>query len=178
MRVSARLLSLVALAAAPVAAPAVAQSAAITPRFGAAFNALAVIPDGFGLGVRGRAAVPVNSDLSLALDVGVNAMGVLFGGRNSADWVVDPALSVVINLPNGQVAGRRFSYLLAGVGGYFPTGTDANGNSLKGGPTIHGGIGWVTPLNETSVFYEVDPALIIASDKTHIMLPVRIGLIF
>ena len=179
MRILPRLLALAGLAATPVLAPtATAQSGAITPRFGVAFNGLVVIPDGVGLGIRGRAAVPVNSDLSMALDLGVNAMGVIFGGRNNADWVVDPTVSVVINLPNGQVGGRRFSYLLAGVGGYFPTGTNENNEDLKGGPTLHAGIGWVTPLNETSVFYEVNPALIIADSRTSVMLPVRIGLIF
>lgn len=179
MRLSSRLLVLAALAAAPALAPsASAQTAPVAPRFGAAFNGLVVIPDGVGIGIRGRAAVPVNSDLSMALDLGVNAMGVLFGGRDNADWVVDPTVSVVINLPNAQVGGQRFSYLIAGVGGYFPTGDNADGDRLKGGPTIHAGLGWVTPLNETSVFYEVDPTLIIANSRTSVMIPIRVGLIF
>ncbi len=170
------------LAAALCAPAAQAQTRVSTapavPRFGVAFNGLVVIPDGFGVGVRGRAAVPVNADLSVALDLGVNAMGILVGGRNAADYVIDPQVSVVVNLPGMSVGGQRFTYLLAGIGGYFPTGTDANGSDLKGGPTIHAGLGWVVPLNETSVFYEINPALILANSRTSIAIPVRIGLIF
>ncbi len=184
MRFTPSTLAFLGLLAAPVLAhPAQAQTRVadgpVLPRFGVAFNGLVVLPDGIGLGVRGRAAVPVNSDLSVALDLGVNAMDVLLGGREGASWIIDPQVSLVVNLPNARVGGQRFTYLLAGVGGYFPTGgTDADGNDLKGGPTIHAGLGWVVPLNETSVFYEINPALVIADSRTSFAIPVRVGLIF
>ena len=178
----ARALAAPVLAAALCAPAAQAQTrvstAPVVPRFGVAFNGLLIVPGGLGVGVRGRAAVPVNADLSVALDLGVNAMGVLLGGRDGADYVLDPQVSLVVNLPGMSVGGQRFTYLLAGIGGYFPTGTNADGTDLKGGPTIHAGLGWVVPLNETSVFYEVNPALIIADSRTSFAIPVRIGLIF
>jgi hypothetical protein len=40
------------------------------------------------------------------------------------------------------------------------------------------GIGWVRPLNETTLFYEINPALIIGESKSTVALPFRIGIIF
>lgn len=151
-----------------------AQATMSPPRFGAAFNALVSLPDdGLGMGLRGRASIPLNADLSLALDLG--ASGFILRGSRDATYVVEPQLSLIINLPNARwTTDKRFMYMLAGAGAYVPTGDE----DAKGGPTIHGGVGWVMPLNETSVFYEIDPALVIAPDRVGLAIPFRVGLIF
>jgi len=167
------LASLLVVLALPLMA-AHAQSASSPPRFGAAFNGLVSLPDdGLGLGIRGRASLPLNADLSFALDLG--ASGFILRGSRNATYVVEPQLSLIINMPNSRfTTDARFMYALAGVGAYVPTGDE----DAKGGPTIHGGVGWVVPLRETSMYYELDPALVIAPDRVGLAIPFRVGLIF
>lgn len=141
-----------------------------TPRFGVGFNSMLSTADGFGLGFRGRASAPVNRDLSIGIDVGFT--GFVLNGRRNADYVFDPQLSAIINLPqrNDQAA-----YILFGLGGYVPVGR--NTDDQQNGPTIHLGLGWVHALQETSLFYEVNPALIIGERSVGLAIPLRIGII-
>ncbi len=147
--------------------PATAQP--LEPRFGVGFNGMLSTADGFGLGFRGRVSAPVNSDLSFALDLGLT--GFVLRGRDDATYVFDPQLSAIVTLPS---RGRRAPYLLGGLGAYV---SFKDGNN-DGGPTLHGGIGWVQTLNETTIFYEIDPALIVGERAVDIVLPLRIGIIF
>lgn len=144
---------------------------ALSPRFGVGFNTLLSTADGIGLGFRGRASAPVNADLSLAVDLGFT--GFILQGRDDATYIFDPQASVIVNLPYQP---RQLGYLLFGVGAYVPTGDNAA--DAEGGPTLHLGIGWVHALKESSLFYEIDPALIIGEESVDLALPLRIGLIF
>lgn len=141
------------------------------PRFGLGFNSMLSSADGFGIGFRGRASAPVNRDLSIGIDVGFT--GFVLSGRRDADYVFDPQLSAIINLPQSA---DRAGYILFGLGGYLPVGEGTGGH--QNGPTIHIGLGWVRALQETSLFYEVDPALIIGEHSVDIAIPLRIGVIF
>ena len=147
------------------------QAQDMRPRFGVGFNTLLSTSDGFGIGFRGRASAPLNADLSLAIDLGFT--GFVLGGRNDATYVFDPQASVIINLPYRST---MLTYVLFGVGGYVPVGD--NLDDAVNGPTLHLGIGWVHALNETSLYYEIDPALIIGEDGVDMAFPFRIGLIF
>jgi len=140
-------------------------------RFGIGFNSMLSSADGLGVGFRGRASAPVNSDLSIAIDLGFT--GFVLGGRRNADYIFDPQLSAIINLPSTP---NRLGYVLFGMGGYIPVGTDSDDE--QNGPTVHIGIGWVHALQETSLYYEVNPALIVGEDNVDIAIPVRIGVIF
>ena len=149
------------------------------PRFGLAFNGLVAIPDGLGVGLRGRAATALNPDLSLALDVG--ATGFIVGGNRGADYVIDPQFSVIINLNSAKTYNpglpTRQTYLIAGAGAYIPVGEERDESA--GGATLHAGLGWVQPLTTTSVFYEFDPALVIGGkNDVGVTVPFRVGLIF
>lgn len=146
-------------------------AAQTSPRFGLGFNSMLSSADGFGIGFRGRASAPVNLDLSIAIDVGFT--GFVLGGRRNADYIFDPQLSAIINLPQSE---DRAGYILFGLGGYVPVGRDAEDE--QSGPTIHIGLGWVRALHETSLFYEIDPALIIGEQRVDIAIPLRIGVIF
>lgn len=127
--------------------------------------------DGFGIGFRGRASAPVNRDLSIAIDLGFT--GFIFGGRRDAEYVFDPQLSAIISLPSQE---DRLSYVLFGLGGYVPVGGTID--DRQNGPTVHIGMGWVRALYETSLYYEVDPALIIGEQSVDLAIPFRIGVIF
>lgn len=140
------------------------------PRFGLGFNTLLSTADGFGLGFRGRASAPVNADLSLAVDLGFT--GFILEGRREASYVFDPQVSTIINLPFRR---DRLTYVLFGLGAYVPVGDEDGGQS---GPTLHLGVGWVHALSESSLFYEIDPAIIIGEDRVDLAFPIRIGLIF
>lgn len=142
-----------------------------TPRFGVGFNSMLSSADGFGIGFRGRASAPVNRDLSIAIDVGFT--GFVLNGRKNADYVFDPQLSAIINMPYRD---DQLAYVLFGLGGYVPLGSDIEDE--QNGPTIHIGIGWVHALQETSLFYEIDPALIIGEESVDVAIPLRIGIIF
>jgi hypothetical protein len=142
-----------------------------SPRFGIGFNAMLSSADGLGVGFRGRASAPVNQDLSIAIDLGFT--GFVLSGRRNAEYIFDPQLSAIINLPSTP---DRLGYILFGLGGYIPMGSDTE--DQQNGPTVHGGIGWVHALQETSLYYEVNPALVIGERDVDIVIPVRIGVIF
>ena len=152
-----------------------AQRGGLNPRFGAGFDALLavasgdVLDDGFGMGVRGRASFPINADFSVA--VGAGFAGFLLGGRDDANYLFNPQVSGIITLPRSPQWAR---YLIGGFGGYFPLG-DSN---AEGGPALHLGLGWVRPLQETSIYFEIDPALVIGESRTALVLPARVGVIF
>ena len=153
----------------PVADQATAQQ---KPRFGIGFNTVLSTSDGLGLGIRGRVAAPINNDLSFAAGVGIT--GFVLRGRDAATYVLDPQLSAIITLPS---RGSGAPYIIAGIGGYFILDSQNRSND-EGGPTLHGGIGWVRTLSETTIFYEVNPALIIGKKSIDLVLPFRIGIIF
>jgi len=138
-------------------------------RLGLGFNALLSAENGFGMGFRGRLSTPVNADLSFALDAGLT--GFILGGRDDAIWIFDPQASVIVTLPGVEKA----PYLLTGIGGYLDP--SDSGDTLTG-PTLHAGVGWVKPLRESVLFYEVVPALIIGAEKVAVAIPFRIGVIF
>jgi hypothetical protein len=152
-----------------------AQSGGLAPRFGAGFDALVsvasgdVLEDGFGLGIRGRASFPINADFSLAVDAGF--AGFLLGGRDDATYLFNPQVSGILTLPRSPNWAR---YLIGGFGGYFPLGD----SDSDGGPALHLGLGWVRPLQETSLYVEIDPGLIIGETRTAVVLPARVGVIF
>lgn len=163
---------LAALVATLLASTSVQAQGTAPPRFGAGFDVtMAVlgqdlIPDGPSLGVRGRAALPLNSDVSVAGSIGLGAH--LFEGRDQARYVLNPQASVIVTLPGGGTA----RYVLGGFGGFVPFSEGA------GGPTLHIGYGWAFPLSETSFFVEANPSLLIGESETDVILAVRAGIIF
>lgn len=161
------LLAVLALALAP-SRDAAAQP--LTPRFGLGFETMLHTDDGLGFGFRGRASAPVNADLSFAVDLGV--LGYVLEGRDDATVVFDPQVSAIVTLPR---AGRRAPYFLAGIGAYLPLSETGDKSS---GPSLHGGLGWVRVLSETTVFYEVNPALVIGRESVQVAIPFRVGFIF
>ena len=152
------------------AAPARAQMS--PPRFGVGFDAIGafpgqnLLPEGVALGIRGRAALPVNADLSVAADIGLLAN--LFNGSADARYVLNPQTSVIVTLPGG----RNLRYVLGGFGGFIPF--DGGG----GGPTLHLGVGTAIPLRDTSLYAEFDPSLVVGQDETTVVLAARVGVIF
>lgn len=147
-----------------------------TPRFGIGFNTMLSTSDGLGLGFRGRVSAPVNMDLSLALDLGLT--GFVLQGRDEAVYVFDPQVSAILTLPYGDT---RAPYVLGGLGAYAAfdqNDDDPEGDTTQGGPTIHGGVGWVQRLNETTVYYEINPALVIGEEDVDLVFPLRLGIIF
>ena len=163
---SRRLGALVALLA---AAPAFAQTA--PPRYGVGFDVSAgagggnVVPDGPALGLRGRVALPVNADLSVAASLGVSAH--LFEGTSDAAVVLNPQTSLIVTVPGA----RTVRYYLGGFGVLLPL-------SGGGGGTVHGGVGWAFPLAATSLYVEVNPSLVVGEDAAAGLLSVRGGVIF
>ncbi|WP_412067724.1 hypothetical protein [Rubrivirga sp. IMCC43871] len=142
------------------------------PRIGVGFDVAtaitnqSLIPDGPSIGLRARAALPVNADLSLAASLGVGAH--LFEGAGEARYVANPQASIIVTLP-GRGAAR---YLMGGFGGMVPL------SGGGGGLTLHAGYGWAIPLTETSLFVEVNPSLVIGERETTPVLAVRTGVIF
>ena len=166
-----RLLVLAALLLAGWMLLPVHQAAAqeLRPRFGLGFNTTLATTEGvLGLGVRGRVSAPVNPDLSFAVDLGFT--GFVLRGRDDATYVFDPQVSAIVTL---DAQGNRSPYILGGIGAYVPFDDDD-----EGGPTLHGGFGWVQSLQSTTLFYEIDPALIIGQSSVNLILPFRIGVIF
>jgi hypothetical protein len=156
-----------------LAASASAQDVgSVPPRYGVGLDLSTavfgqdLIPDGAAVGLRARAALPVNADISVAASLGVASH--LFDGRDDAALVLNPQASVIVTLP-GDGAAR---YVLGGVGGFIPL--DEGG----GGPALHVGYGIAVPLYQTALFLEANPSLIVGEDETTPVLAVRGGVIF
>ncbi len=147
-----------------------AQAQESNTRFGLGVGATASTVDGLGLGVRARVSAPLSRDLSLAADVG--ATGFILGGTEDAVTVLDPQVSAIINLP---VRGDQLSYVMAGVGAHVPL---ANTERSESGPTLHAGYGRVYALQDNSIYWEVNPALLVGDDSVDLLVPVRLGIIF
>jgi hypothetical protein len=145
----------------------------LNPRFGVGFSTMVSTYDGLGLGFRGRASAPLTMDFSLGIDAGFT--GFVLGGYDDASYIFDPQVSAIINLPSRR---SRLMYVLFGLGGYVPLGNTDGRAEGKHGPTLHGGVGWVHALNESSLFYEFNPALVVGRKNVALVFPFRIGLIF
>ena len=150
------------------ATPALAQQA--RPALGLGFNAVLSSTEGLGVGIRGRAAWPVNADLSLALGTGIT--GFVLEGRDEATYLFDPQASIIVTL---DATGNRTPYFLGGVGAALPVNSSSNAES---GPTLHFGIGWVQGLRDTVLYYEVDPAMLVGETEISFIVPFRVGVIF
>ena len=139
-----------------------------SPKVGIGFEAVLQSEDGLGLGFRARLSKPLTWDLSLAVDLGIS--GFILEGQDDASYVIDPQLSLIVTFPNLE----RTTYLLGGFGVYAPFGPSDHSD---GGPTIHLGVGRATPLRESTLYYEIDPAIIIQSEEIALSIPFRIGII-
>jgi hypothetical protein len=173
MRHPALLLALLLTLLAP---DALAQRFSPSPaRYGVGFDVTGaipgqdLIPKGIAIGLRGRAALPINADVSLAGDVGLAAH--LWDGRDQTRWVLNPQTSLIVTLPSSPDR-RNTRYVLGGFGAYLPF----SGGS--GGPTVHLGIGQAIPLNDTSVYMEFDPSLLVGDGETTVVIAARAGVIF
>ena len=156
-----------------VACPALAPTA--PPRIGLGFDVTSafypqdVVPDGPSIGVRARAALPVNADVSVAASLGVGAH--ILSGGDDATFVLNPQTSVIVSLPSRRRA-RGLRYVLGGVGGFLPL------SGGGGGASVHAGFGYAVRLSETSVFTEFNPSLIVGEETSVVVLAVRGGVIF
>ena len=153
-------------------APADLRAQSFSPRVGVGLTTMLSWTGSlnFGPGLRVRVAQPINQDLSLAADLG--AAGFVLGGRDDASYAFIPQLSAIITLPN---PGRTAPYLLFGLGTYLST---SDAPETTEGPFLHAGYGWVQQLNETTLFFEVNPGLIVGSETVGLMIPARAGVIF
>lgn len=151
---------------------ALAQSAT-PPRYGVGFDFAfpvlgdQLLPDGLSIGLRGRGALPINADLSVAASLGVGAH--LFADREPTRYVLNPQAALIVMLPGEGSATR---YVLGGFGGFVPL------SGGQGGPTIHGGYGVAFPLRQTSLFIEGNPSIVLGEEDTGVVLAARAGVIF
>jgi hypothetical protein len=147
---------------------AIPVSAQDGPRFGGGTELLISTADNLGFGAFARGSVPVNADVSIAIAGGI--AGFVLRGREDANWVFTPQIAAIVTLP-GTV---KAPYVLAGLGAYLPFGNTRR----EGGPTIHAGVGWVTQLSQSTLYWEIDPALIVESSRIDLAIPLRLGVIF
>jgi len=140
------------------------------PRFGVGFQLMgSTLEENVGPGIQFRASAPINRDLSVA--VGASFTGYVFEGQNNATYAIDPSLSLIVTLP---VMGTRGTYFLGGVGAYVPLGN----NAPEAAPFFHFGFGRVWLLRDTSIYFEIDPALAVSDSRSDLLFPVRVGVIF
>ncbi|GAB5518791.1 MAG: hypothetical protein RhofKO_10420 [Rhodothermales bacterium] len=143
----------------------------VTPlRYGFGFNLVLSGQEGLGLGFVGRASYPMNADLSFAGELGFS--GFVLDGRDGAAYALQPQAMAIITLP---FVNDSAPYLITGVGGFIVT--NPNNDSISG-PTVHLGLGWVRPLVDTTLFYEINPAIVLGSDAVGVAIPFRVGFIF
>lgn len=139
------------------------------PRLGVGFNTLISTEDGFGPGVRFRVSSPINRDLSIAL--GSAFTGYILGGRDEASYALDPQISLIVTRTDTPTQG---TYFMGGFGAYLPIQTEESTSA----PTIHLGAGRVWLLQDTSLYAEFNPSLVIGEDATSGLFSLRFGVIF
>ena len=151
-------------------APAHAQS--MTPRIGFGLSGTMTTDSDnpFGLGIHVRGSLPVNPDLSFAAGAGFT--GFVLGGREDASYYATPHLVAIITLNS---LNPRSPYVVFGGGGYLPVG--GKEENRDGGPLLQGGMGWATSLQQTSIYLEVTPSLVIGKNASRIVMPVKVGVV-
>jgi len=122
-----------------------------------------------GIGIRGRVGFGFNDDLSLGVGLGV--VSFIFDGTSNAEHIINPQLSLIVSLPGT----RRFPYIFGGVGSIFRTGGDLSSRTFL---NLHVGYGLAFPLSESTFFFEIDPQLIVMSESSNLLIPLRVGVIF
>ena len=136
---------------------------------GVGFQTVVSTDDGLGFGFGGRASTPLSSTLSFAGDLGV--FGFFLGGRESSSLAIMPQVSAIVTLP-GETSAR---YIMAGLGLYLSSGGEDSGD--HNGPTLHFGYGGARPLGDSTLFYEVNPGIVIKESTVGLVVPLRIGII-
>lgn len=124
----------------------------------------------FGLGLDTRLAFPINADLSIS--AGASFVNYVFQGRDGAAYFISPSISLIVTM---NTEAPRSPYLVAGLGAYLPLAGDTEKN--ESGPIVEAGIGWVFGLQQTSVYLEITPALVVARSAVDMQIPVRVGII-
>jgi hypothetical protein len=138
-------------------------------RFGVGVHVLSSTASGnVGPGINFRTSTPLNSDVSVALGSGFT--GFIFQGRDDAAFALDPQVSAIVSF---STANAQSTYVLGGVGAYVPFG-DVDTES---GPTFNLGIGRAWLLQESSLFVEFNPGLLVGEESTTLVLPIRVGVI-
>lgn len=139
-------------------------------RFGLGLQAMgSTAENSVGPGVRFRVSAPINQEVSLG--VGTGLTGYIFQGRDDASYAFDPQASIIVTLPG---MGRESMYFLGGGGAYVPFAS----TTAESGPTFHLGVGKAWLLNESSLFFEFNPALLVGEEETKMLIPFRLGVIF
>jgi len=152
--------------------PAASSAQSLRPRigFGLTTTVTTDSENPVGLGVHVRGSLPVNPDLSFGVDAGI--AGFVFGGREEASYYATPQVLAIVTLNSAQF---RSPYVLFGLGGYLPLGGKTEQSAS--GPSITLGIGWAVSLQQTSVYFELKPSLVIAKDSAKLNLPLNIGVV-
>ena len=133
---------------------------------------------GIGPALHFRTSFPMNRDFSLGL--GGTLTGFFF--EEETAYALDTEASLIVTLPNPS---RRSFYVLGGVGYHVPIGghydvpSAVSGDATVGqGPTFHAGLGSVWQLTSTSLYLECSPTLFFRKERSDVLVPLRIGLIF
>jgi hypothetical protein len=138
-------------------------------RFGLGLQLLgSTAGDNVGPGVHFRASTALNPDVSLALGSGLT--GFIFRGRDDSAFALDPQLSAIVSF---STANAQSTYVIGGVGAYVPFGD----TSTESGPTFNVGVGRAWLLQESSLFFEFKPGVLVGAETTTLVVPLRIGVI-
>ena len=87
-------------------------------------------------------------------------------------YITPQALAIVtLNALN-----PRSPYALLGVGGYLAVSAPEN-EQTESGPTLSAGMGWAISLQQASVYVEVTPSLVIAPKTSHLIMPLKLGIV-
>lgn len=141
------------------------------PRIGFGLNGVAGTQDpAIGMGFDARASWPINQDFSIAGGTGV--IGYIFQGRDGSSYFLTPQASAIVTLDATNI---KSPYFIAGVGGHFSIGSKDRGEDS--GPTVHAGLGWAFMLQQTSIYLEVSPTLVVARSAASVLLPLRVGVV-
>lgn len=138
-------------------------------RFGLGVHVMGSTASGnVGPGLHFRASTALNADVSLAIGSGLT--GFIFRGRDDAAFAFDPQLSAIVSF---STANADNLYVLGGAGAYVPFGN----TDTDSGPTFNLGFGRAWLLQESSLYVELSPGFLVGERKTHVVIPIRLGVI-
>lgn len=115
------------------------------------------------------AQLPIVGGLSVVGGAGFSAF--LLEGRVDGTYTFDPELTLKFTLPSRS---KGANTVFGGGGYHLPFGTGAG----TADPTVHLGVGRIWTLQESTLFVNISPTVIIREETVSMSLPLRAGVVF
>lgn len=129
------------------------------------------IENSVGPGLHFDGKLPLVAGLSAVGGAGLSAF--ILEGRSDGTYSFTPEVGLNYVMPSRS---KGATTIFGGGGYHVPFGTGAS--ISQGGPTIHLGTGRIRTLQESTLFVNLSPTLVIRRETTSYLIALRTGVVF